>query len=157
MGTVVRPECLHLCGGGRSMSTGESEGISATAPPLQPSKPPATLLLLTSSQTKLPERVLLFAIQTGWMMIKELSSGLGVDRTWVTMRVSRKPAGATECAAGCQLEYTHFISKGDRRGRGLIQQAVLPPGCPQPLVNVPRAAVTTASSWAQACPGHLQE
>lgn len=48
------------------MSTGESGGISTTAPPLQPSEPPATLVLLTSSQIELPERVLLFATQT-WM------------------------------------------------------------------------------------------
>lgn len=80
-----------------------------------------------------------------------------MDRTQVTMRASRKPPGATECAAGHQLEYTHFISKGDRRGRGLIQQAVLPPGRPQPLVTVPGAAVTTASSWTQVCTGHPQE
>lgn len=46
------------------MSTGESGGISTTAPPLQPSEPPATLVLLTSSQIELPERVLLFATQT---------------------------------------------------------------------------------------------
>lgn len=60
------------------MSTGESGGISATAPQLQLSEPPAILLLLTSSQTEPPERVLLFATQT-WvdddLGVKEWSWG----------------------------------------------------------------------------------
>ena len=49
---------------------------------------------------------------------------------------------------GINVNMHMFISKGDRRGLGLVQQAVLPLGCPQPLANVPGAAVTTAPSWA---------